>query len=425
MSSKRKIADDVENDQPEKKVRESLSKIQSQEDFDRMCEDIGKYHVNTRSVGNFPLPNPLPINNDDLRRIVSAIAPGLSQCARAVHIDSEASRYPFLYEMLKTLVRLIGAANVSARNKLVVDTKDDEDIMSIAEQFERDYIERNPALDNETTIQMLTRWERYFKEKGGYKASEFGYVEFSIEDWNQVCRCRLECKDFLNRHSLPVTANGFWQACGEVVTAQQSNAAQAAKKAGEQAHAATLESYPQQASSKTLSRSAAANRSAAHIRARELAATEAREKAKQQAVEENMKIPLFVILTDVREWIFLKLQGRTITFSEPYMMFNLKGDKLQAMPGLKVGLQYLCYALGISSSHSGVRARLEAAAQCTADDSAALVDSVFPGPTLHEACAFLEGRVGLVSEEANRAAFEKKYPSFDYDRCLASLHEKA
>ena len=395
-----------------------------------MCEDIGQYAVDIESKGNYTLPKQPPINNADLYRIIKALAPGLSQCARAVHIDSEASRYPFLYEMLKTLVRLTGTSTVSAHNKNVsTPVEEDEDVIAaIAERFERDSLtDRESAFKEESTVQMLMRWERYFKEKGGYKSAGFGYVEFSVEDKNQLVRCLLECKDFLKRSSGPVTASGFWQACGEAVTAQQCNIANAATKAGEIAYAAALASYPLQETTARLSKSATSLKAAKYSQAKQQAAASAKEAAEKEAAEQQLGVPIFVVLTDVREWIFIKLEGKVITYSAPVSMFDVNQGEIQALPGLIVGLQYLCQAVGINSNSSDITAKLESAVECTTADSLALVESVFPsvGPLLENACGFLKGTIGLLSAEAHRAAFEKEYPSLNYDQCVSSLHEKA
>jgi hypothetical protein len=428
---KKREIDPPEVDQPDKKLRKSLSRIQNQSEFNEMCADIGKYHVDIDSQGNFALPTPLPVNDADLRRIIGAIAPGLSECARAVHIDSEASRYPFLYEMLKTLVRLTGSTTVSAHNKTVLATTEDEEalVSEIAEGFERESLsDQSGAAKEESTAQMLMRWERYFKEKGGYKSAGFGYVEFSVEERNQLIRCLLECKDFLRRSSGPPTAAGFWQACGEAVTAQQNNIAQAVKSAGELAHAVALAAYAEPPSPPgTLSKAAATKLTAKYTLEKERALASAKKEAEKQAAELQLHIPVFVVLTDVREWIFLKLEGRTITYSVPYAMFDVNQGELLALPGLKMGLQFMCHAIGISSARTNVENRLAAAAQCTAEDSANLIKSVYPPeapPTLKEAAAYLKGTISLLSPEAHKAAFASEYPTLDYQECMASLHAK-
>jgi hypothetical protein len=328
--------------------------------------------------------------------------------------------------MLKSLVRLSGTTTVAAYNKSVVTDSDlnYEDILEIAEAFERDSMsDKEAATNDESTAQMLMRWERYFKEKGGHNMSGFGYVEFSVEEKNEVVRCLLECKDHLNRSSGPSTANGFWQACAEAVTAQQCNMAYAATEAGKLAYAAAFENFRKMETTGKSSKTAAAARATKYVQERHQAATTAKATAEEQAAHVQAQVPVYVVLTDVREWIFLKLQGTDITYSAPHYMFDVNQGEIQALAGLTGGLQYLCYSIGISSVHSDIQNKLKAVAQCTTNDTTALMNAAFP-PNIEEACGYVKMGLRYKSPADLKVEFEEEYPALDYDECLLRVNSK-
>lgn len=86
----------------------------------------------------------------------------LIACAKSVLVDSEASKYPFLYEILKTLVRLADDHHVTVTKKnfeFMAENEKEE----LAEQFER----ISDPLMNESISELVMRWERYFSSFGG------------------------------------------------------------------------------------------------------------------------------------------------------------------------------------------------------------------------------------------------------------------
>ena len=390
-----------------KRQRVGLSKILTEAQFIELAPDFA-----INEVTDLQVPNVL--SEIDTNEIVTAIGVHLVACAKSVLVDSEASKYPFLYEILKTLVRLADDLHVSVTKKTFEHMAEDEK-EELAEQFDQ----ISDPLMNESISELVMRWERYFSTFGGAMGVGFGYVEFSVEQRrNATVRLLIECKATLNRQGELRTATGYWQSMGAAVTAQRENI----KLAGEQAKTRAITAEKARLAADPIP--AETLRSAGKRRNSQTAENEADiqkaerlagigEEARVAAEQLAEQVPVFVALTDVKEWIFIMLQGKKIMVSKPIAMFDFDHSNLTAKPGMRSGLQFLCQAIGVSSDN--IAGRLKSVQDENIKLSKRLIDGAYEEQRLvaREQVQTMQ-ELGAEYDKA-RTLFADRFPYFDFN----------
>lgn len=379
------------------KRKRALSGIATEEDFNKAYPGF-QYDRHTI------LAKPLCLDDAGIRRIITSLAPSLIDCARATKIDSESSRYPFVYEILKFLVRLTGADHqIHSYNREA--RASDEILKQAAGDFVRES-QQDEELNEETLDEMIMRWERYFPVSGR-DTFGYGYVEFSVESLrDRMVKLLLEVKKHLARNSTDISeANGFFQACGEAAAARIANIEMAGQRAYDHAvQAKRLEPKPAECLHQFKTRRTAAEK--VWNEEIERAGQDARNAAEEQA----KALPVCVTLTDFTEWIFLKLEGTTIRASESYRLFDFTREQLTAHPTLVDALQYFCDAVGVRGSTLELDGRIQQIDASDRNQSKKFVESVY----IQEMRTFVEAMQLSGVESVNaKATFAKKFPFAD------------
>lgn len=306
--------------------------------------------------------------------LVETVAADLVSCCRSVRIDNEHSRYPFLYVLLKALLRFSDEKNFrisTIAKTLEVDVLKKEQLADefAAEEGNRASLENEIEDEDqpmEALREVILRWERYFSASGSSGGGGCGYVEIAIKSALRTMLL-VECKECVEPGNTSVSeSNGFWQTASEVVAARDNNIAAAEEEAAKVQIALWDVNSVNAARGTVLKRklSKAARKEAenqAQARAMEHAAQRAAAvEAANSLVEVERNRPVFGVLTDFNhDWIFVRLDKQQIRVSPAIRMFRFKGNQLESDGDVYEGLRYLCEAVGISGGEAGMRAKLD------------------------------------------------------------------
>ena len=137
------------------------------------------------------------------------------------------------------------------------------------------------------------------------------------------------------------------------------------------------------------------------------------EEARVAAEQLAEQVPVFVALTDVKEWIFIMLQGKKIMVSKPIAMFDFDHSNLTAKPGMRSGLQFLCQAIGVSSDN--IAGRLKSVQDENIKLSKRLIDGAYEEQRLvaREQVQTMQ-ELGAEYDKA-RTLFADRFPYFDFN----------
>lgn len=341
--------------------RRALSGISSESEFKQAYAGYS-FDNSTRLI------EPKCFDEAGLELLVRSVAPSLVGCSCATKIDSEASRYPFVYELIKFLVRINGSGyQIHAHGKH--HEPSENETRELASIFVRD---SETEQEEESLEELIMRWERYFPT-AGRDTFGYGYVEFTVESAiDKMVKYLIEVKKNLDRNSVNITeCNGFWQAVAEAAAARVANIEKAGSIAYDEGMAKKREE----------GRPAPINKTKKEADRVEKTWTEAIRQAgalaRSEAEIEAAKIPVWVTLTDFNEWVFLKLDGKTIKASEALRIFNFSGEQLTAYPTTLNALQFFCEAIGVKGSTEELQARIHAVRASDEKQTERFVDSIY------------------------------------------------
>lgn len=281
--------------------------------------------------------------------------------------------------------------------------------MQMATEFVR-ASEASDEFQDETTEELIMRWERYFLA-AGLDAFGCGYVEFSIESFiDGMVKFLLKIKKTLARTSADITAcNGFWQAVAEAVAACLANIDKAGQKAYDDCVAAKMSAQKLAPQGKYKKDRIAEER--AWDEAIDAAGKAARAAAEIQVAAQ----PVWVTLTDFNEWIFIRLQGNELRASRAYRLFEFNREQLAACPTLVNALQFFCKAIGVQCSTTELDARLGAISASDLKQASNFVESVYHQDMLTSGKTLQCAR--LTSARA-KEVFLEEYPEGDADKYI-------
>jgi hypothetical protein len=340
---------------------------------------------------------PTLLTTADHKEILTACASGLASCSKTTQVDCATSLYPFACEILKPLVELTG-------HKILLSAKSAD-------------------------------FQHYFKEQIGQGTC---YVDICVGTQDRQVGLLVQCNQTLQKERVGPLENleGYWQAAADGVAAQEDNARVRGKRAFAEAYSSKLREmvdlvqWPKLGTAQQIEAEAAAL----------MAADTAREDAEASARE----VPVYVALTDIRNWVFMKVVKEQIYVSKPVRMFDFCAEEdtfLTSSPRMVDGLQYLCEALGVRAGDRGpaIAEALAAARRDNVQSAHALLDSVFlptEAARLCDAVAYSMGRLDGAQElqqwdgDLGNAlpilgrVLSKKYPDVVAAEVLKALQEQ-
>jgi hypothetical protein len=227
----------------------------------------------------------------------------------------------------------------------------------------------------------------------------------------------------------------YWQAAAAGVAAQEANARARGKRAFAEAYSSKLREMVDLAQWPKLG-------TAQQIEA-EAAALMAADTARGDAEVNAREVPVYVALTDIRNWLFMKVVRGQIYVSKLVRMFDFCADEdtfLTSSPRMVDGLQYLCEALGVGASGTGASIA-EALAAARRDNEQSVrthLDSVFRPAESTRMCGAVAymGRLDAAQElqqwdgDLDNAlpilerVLSKKYPDVVAAEVLKALQEQ-
>lgn len=372
-----------------------MSAILSLEDFQRAYPT---YNIDV--TNSFVIPEDSKVTQGALYEMVQALSLELIKCRRSVLIEKECSKYPFVYEILKYLVRYCDSHYTLKDHEKV---PDDEEVELVAEEFVRN---SGDQILSEGPVDMIMRWERHFKSLRGPQGS-FGFVEFCVE-LERMVKLLVEVKMELNFSNLNLAScEGFYQACAELARAHQENILTAdslVKHAHFVAQGKVAAAEPPPPSER-----AARAKQREDIRLAGLAASEKVLSDRAEARKKAEEQPIYLALTDFSSWVFLQLDKTTITASKIFTPFPPSSTTdFSGGPQLLPMLQFLSYGLGVQSADaSTLRNRTAEIAEHDINLARDILLNVYSdGKTYIKATS----RMPNATMESMKAAFLEEYP---------------
>jgi hypothetical protein len=140
--------------------------------------------------------------------------------------------------------------------------------------------------------------------------------------------------------------------------------------------------------------------------------------ADDAAREEAFAQPVWVTLTDVRLWVFLRITGNTIEVSDSYRMFDLVSEEITPVGGLLPGLALMCDAAGIDPAGPQLVEKLSAVKKNTAEMSEKFCDAVLQKFNMEAYGAFTGTMISGRTEEESREFMLKNYPEVTWEELL-------
>lgn len=322
-----------------RKEKSMQSKVQSEFEFHRSYPD---HKFNSRKSGCLPVPNSLSVL--DVNQLIRSLAPSMVACTSAMRMNSEASRYPFVLEVLKHFARLSGELHLSIDKKIESNFLD-EDVARLAIEFEETMDTDDQY--SESPWELIVNWEDFCKDNGGPNQSGFGFLQFSAErSADASVRCLVHCKQSLELGSDVRLARGLWQLAAEMVTAQEENV----RCAGEAACMVAVKEFNADRAAQVGETDRAED---------DFLAKTAGEEARRSAEAAMREEPVWGVLTDFRDWIFLRVVGGTLQASNPVHMFKIDNRELSCGYGIADGLQFLHACFGIDTFAHSVAGKLK------------------------------------------------------------------
>jgi hypothetical protein len=372
---------------------------------------------------------PTLLTTADHKEILTACASGLASCSKTTQVDCATSLYPFACEILKPLVELTG-------HKILLSAKSAADVPpDVIQNFVVEFLRQCEDLHQESKVTLLTDFQHYFKEQIGQGTC---YVDICVGTQDRQVGLLVQCNQTLQKERVGPLENleGYWQAAAAGVAAQEDNARVRCKRAFAEAYSSKLREmvdlvqWPKLGTAQQIEAEAAAL----------MAADTAREDAEVNARE----VPVYVALTDIRNWVFMKVVKEQIYVSKLVRMFDFcaeEGTFLTFSPGVMDGLQYLCEALGVRAGDRGpaIAEALAAARRDNEQSVRTLLDSVFrpaESTRLCGAVAYTMGRLDAAQElqqwdgDLDNAlpilerVLSKKYPDVVAAEVLKALQEQ-
>jgi hypothetical protein len=373
--------------------------------------------------GKYPVPTLL--STADHKEILTACASALASCSKTTQVDSATSLYPFACEILKPLVKLTG-------HKILLSPKSTADVPpDVIQNFAVDFLRQCEDMRQESEVTLLTDFQHYFKEQIGEGTC---YVDICVGTQDQQVGLLVQCNQILQKKRVGPLENleGYWQAAAAGVAAQEDNARVRGKRAFAEAYSSKLREMVDLAQLGTVQQVEA-----------EAAALIAADTAREDAEANAREVPVYVALTDIRNWLFMKVVRGQIYVSKLVRMFDFCADEdtfLTSSPGMVDGLQYLCEALGVGASGTGasIAEALAAARRDNEQSVRTLLDSVFrpaESTRLCDAVAYTMGRLDAAQEleqwdgDLDNAlpilerVLSKKYPDVVAAQVLKALQE--
>lgn len=366
-----------------------------------------------------PFVVPAPISRDAMKILIESFAANLVSCTRSVQVDNESSRYPFLYEILRSTLHFSDEnQSITMIEKVLLPSIDTIEEFVEGEEIRRSFVSKdglsaqNDDEDDETTLkEVLMRWERYYAASGEPNGGWFGFVEFVVENAQHFTRLLLECKRDLDLTNKPVTdAIGFWQTLAELAEAKEHNLAMAEAKAAA-AEIANVAAAQETAGPKKK----AVRKKAKGAAEPDTASAPSVPNPVAAAVAAENEVPVYSALTDFYCWIFFRVDAKKrIIVSSAIDMFRFENQELLSSSKIYDGLGYLCLAMGITADlpqMQRTKARIDAHNSRLTD---AFKNSIYGAETL-AAEQYVQGLVqglkdaGLGAEQIS-AILKKKYP---------------
>jgi hypothetical protein len=285
-------------------------------------------------------------------------------------------------------------------------------------------------LRQESEVTLLTDFQHYFKEQTGEGTC---YVDICVGTQDRQVGLLVQCNQILQKERVGPLENleAYWQAAAAGVAAQEDNARARGKRAFAEAYSSKLREMVDLAQWPKLGTAQQIEAEAAAL----LAADTAREVAEASARE----VPVYVVLTDIRNWLFMKVVKEQIYVSKPVRMFDFCAEEdtfLKSSPRMVDGLQYLCEALGVGAS---IAEALAATRRDNEQSVRTLLDSVFrpaESTRLCDAVAYAMGRLDAAQELQQwdgdlgnalpilESILSKKYPDVVAAEVLKALQEQ-
>lgn len=96
----------------------------------------------------------------DINQLIRSLAPSMVACTRAFKMNGEASRYPFVLEILKHFTRLSGDHYLSVKERFSCrDNRSDEDLAHLALEFEESM--ESDSQFSDCPWEVIVNWENY------------------------------------------------------------------------------------------------------------------------------------------------------------------------------------------------------------------------------------------------------------------------
>jgi hypothetical protein len=412
--SVRRVSDT--NDEPcKKKARMELSSMMTDGDFGErfpLVEIVTKPSLNPSAA----------LTTETGKALAKSFVENLVACAESVYVNNEVSRYPYVTELLKIFARLtdqhISSNEVAEQCQVMSAEEMHAEVDHFVDLYGRRVIESEPTED------IIQKWESYADELERFKVN--GYIEFSMESKeHHVVRWVVECRDWIESVSGVTNVEGFYQAAAVAVINRDDNMHQA----GRHARSRAVADFVTDKDNELVKALDAARQAKQAVRfkttraerqkiAADLARAEADLKAAVAAVGDEadedaqdkvFEQPVWVTLTDVRRWVFLRITGNKIEVSKSHCMFDLSHGEITPMQGFLSGLALICDAAGINLADPQLVQKLDSAKKRTGALSAQFLESVFGAANAEAFAAFCALHASSKPEEEIRAYMREHF----------------
>lgn len=349
--SRKRCATPCEVDEFVKKQKTNTNTIKSQ-----LTLEAALRGYKFKADGKFAEPNELEAAA--VYHLVDELSLPLAQCAQLVPVRKEASLYPYVFEVLKVLCRLSTSSHVTptTRSRLVDDDDKEQLMDEMIRSAEQAAEESTEVSDEESEglvdlTELLKSWEKCYeklREENALDTMEFSVLDTVKKSYKLLVQCNYQ----LCAATAVIEFEGFWQAAADLCTAHSTNCARVYEKAllVEKAKGRTLaEQFFATAQGKPI------KRKAAQIQATERAEKNAAEQAFWKAWDE----PVYLALTDFKQWVFLRVQSGEIVASRMYSAISFIGG-LRASPDLYGVLRYLALGADVHGTRDELMARAAA-----------------------------------------------------------------
>ena len=214
--------DEIPNKKRFKKSSISCSDIISQEIFQEKFQEI---KISTALI--YPAKNfwNNEAGRDKIFNWIKYISLGIAECRKLIKIDSESSLHPYILEVIKPLAELSSTLTIKLENRELDRDIVEKACIAVAENMPRNN-STNSSIDSEDEELSLmldaTNPDEikniYIKIEEQLKGSRDinGRVEFAIYENNKI-KILIEAKKTFDGNK------GFWQTCGELVVASETN----------------------------------------------------------------------------------------------------------------------------------------------------------------------------------------------------------